>query len=88
MTLGIRICFSSVLRVDRFLLLDVGSGIYLLRNAQSSHNVNLHRFYGSLLLVVVLSDYYSQFLSVSICPIPSTMYMIVSMRLAIRWFAS
>ena len=50
MTLGIKTCFSLVLRVDRFLLLN---RIRSFRNTRSSHHADLRRFYGSLLLVVV-----------------------------------
>ena len=72
MTLGIKTCFSLVLRVDLFLLLNVGPWIRLFLYTRFSHYADLHKFHGSLLSVVVLSDFYSRFLFVSICPVSCT----------------
>lgn len=80
MILGIKICFSSALRADRFLLLNEGLRIRSLRNTQLCNYMNPYRFYGTLLLVVVLSDYCIQLLFVSISPIFRNVYMVISIR--------
>jgi len=62
MTPGTKNCFSSVLKADLSLPLNEGLKTYSLRNTVFSRYVDLQRSYGSLLFVVVLSDYYSRFL--------------------------
>lgn len=73
MTLGIKIYFTLVPRVDQFLLLKLRFRVPL---HAATMILSVHRFYGPLVWLLCYWITNRQSLFISIGPAPSTMYMI------------